>query len=138
MASRIVFPETAFSVGKVKKPRQKVENHLRFIRSLPCCVCGTHARVEAAHLRMASAIHGKAEAGAGAKPDDCWTTPLCAGHHRELPDAQHVIGEPAFWAKHNIDPFLLALSLWRVSGREDEAESIIAETRARAGLPLTR
>lgn len=133
MASRVPYHPEAFSVPRQKRPRREAGSHLAFIRKLPCCICGSYAKVQPAHLRMSSAVHGKFNSGVGAKPDDAWVTPLCEPHHLTLPDAQHVIGdEAAFWAKHRIDPFLLALSLWRVTGREDEAEQIISETRSLA------
>lgn len=109
-----------------RQPRIQNEKHLRFIRQLPCCICGARD-VHAAHLRMSSAKHGKFNPGVGAKPDDFWVTPLCAGHHVDFPDAQHAIGEPAFWEIHQIDPFKLALSLWEVSGDLEAAQSIISE-----------
>ena len=115
MAFRIERPATAFSSAPAKgarRPRRFHQEHLRFIRTLPCCVCGTRKFVEAAHVRMASAIHGKRETGIGEKPSDEWSVPLCARHHQEDQEAQHRIGEAAFWSKHGIDPFALALALW--------------------------
>lgn len=135
MAFRIVRPDTAFAAAPskgAKRPRRFHIDHLRFIRSLPCTVCGTHRFVEAAHVRMASALHGKRESGMSQKPDDCWSVPLCAEHHREGPDAQHKIGEEAFWRRHGIDPCNLALALWCATGDDERAEAIISETRARA------
>lgn len=134
-AFQIRRPDTAFATAPIKgarRPRQKDDKHLDFIRGLPCCVCGSRKGVEAAHLRMASRIHGKAETGAGVKPDDVWVTPLCAEHHRTGKDAQHNIGEEAFWAKHGIDPFALCLSLMIATGDQDRAEAIIQTVRAAA------
>ena len=92
-----------------KEPRVRNEAHLRFIRSLPCCICGG-IDTEAAHLRVGSINHGKRETGGGERPSDIWCLPLCNRHHRE----QHDTGsELKFWAKHNINPFLLAISLRR-------------------------
>ncbi|MFG1417223.1 hypothetical protein V5F38_05340 [Xanthobacter sp. V0B-10] len=133
---RIVRPATAFSAAPAKgkrRPRQLHQQHLKFIRSLPCCVCGSHSFVEAAHIRMGSAVHGKRETGGGERPSDEWALPLCRHHHQDAPDAQHRIGEEAFWALHGIDPFMLALALWCATGDEDRAEAIINETRARPG-----
>lgn len=132
---RIVRPDTAFAAAPAagrRRPREMHTKHLAFIRSLPCCVCGAHKQVESAHVRMASAIHGKRASGMGEKPDDTWVVPLCAHHHRTAPDAQHAVGEVAFWSAHGIDPLALALALWCATGDEQRAESIISETRARA------
>ena len=134
-AFRIERPATAFSAAPSKgarRPRRFHDNHLRFIRSLPCCVCGSRKFVEAAHVRMASAIHGKRETGTGQKPDDCWSAPLCAEHHRTGPEAQHALGEQEFWNRNKIDPCGLALALWCATGDEERAEAVINETRARA------
>lgn len=128
-AGRIPIADTAFSVARQKKsPRVENGQHLKAIRELPCCVCGTRKEIEAAHIRMANRRLGKLEAGIGAKPDDAWVTPLCAAHHRLLPNSQHNVGEANFWAAHGVDPFLLALALWRASGRTGEMEMIVAET----------
>lgn len=90
-----------------RMPREKDEAHLRFIRSLPCCICGG-IDTEAAHIRTASIPHGKRFTGMAEKPSDKWVLPLCNRHHRE----QHNTGdELKFWDFHGIDPFLLAITL---------------------------
>lgn len=120
---RIVRPATAFSLSSGRKrPRQEKKDHLKFIRKLPCCICGTHKNVEAAHIRMGSQQFGKRETGMQEKPDDSWTIPLCAWHHR----LQHEFGEETFWKMHKINPFILALALWRASGDEAAGELIVA------------
>ena len=139
-AYRIARPATAFAAAPskgAKRPRKLHQQHLRFIRSLPCCVCGTHQHIEAAHVRMASAIHGKRGTGTGERPDDCWCVPLCRYHHQDSPKAQHRIGEEPFWTMCRIDPFGLALALWCATGDEDRAEAIITETRLRARMDST-
>lgn len=106
---------------------QKREEHLRFIRRLPCCVCGT-SPVEAAHIRYNDAATGKMQA-VGQKPDDKWVVPLCAGHHREDNEAQHRMGERAFWEKHRIDPLKLATLLFAASPDVMRGESISRQAR---------
>ena len=130
-AFAIQRPPTAFSIspGKKKRPREKNDGHLKFIRSLPCVICGTHKGVEAAHLRMGSLTYGKPATPMGVKPNDQWSTPLCDGHHRTLPDAQHNVGEEQFWKAHGIDPFRIALSLWQASGDDDAAIAILERAR---------
>lgn len=120
-----------FAELRQRRPRVKDDKHLRFIRTLPCCVCGSRYQIEAAHLRQSSAAHGKLEPGIAAKPDDKWTTPLCNGHHQSHPDAQHRIGEEAFWEMHGIDPFALCLALYEASGDSERAEQIIRNARGR-------
>lgn len=134
-AFAILRPPTAFSLspGTKKRPRDKNDRHLKFIRSLPCAICGTHKHVEAAHLRMGARAYGKPETPMGVRPDDKWSTPLCAFHHRTGPDAQHTMGEEQFWARHRINPFILATSLWAASGDDEAADQIITTTRPASG-----
>jgi hypothetical protein len=108
-----------------KRPRAEKQDHLTFIRSLPCCLCVSTSTIEAAHIRMASAKYAKQEAGIGQKPDDSWTVPLCARHHR----SQHEGNERAFWLMHEKDPFILALILWKHSGDYDAAVTALKNAR---------
>jgi len=91
-----------------RQPREKDKKHLRYIASLPCCICGG-IDVDAAHIR-ASPVHidGKRQTGGGEKPSDCWTVPLCRAHHTEQHDAGD---ELKWWASKGVDPFMLALTL---------------------------
>lgn len=106
---------------------RKRPEHLAFIRGLPCCICGA-PRSEAAHVRMNDAATGKMQA-LGQKPHDDWSVPLCAGHHRELPGAQHRIGEANFWRRHGIDPLDLAMRLAGSSGNQEAGEFIVRQAR---------
>lgn len=90
-----------------RQPRERDEKHLDFVRSLPCCICGDDTSTEAAHIRTGSLAHGKDPAGMQEKSSDKWALPLCGKHHRE----QHTMNEMAFWKMHQIDPFMLALTL---------------------------
>lgn len=128
---RIIRPETAFSIASTKqrRPRDRNENHLAFIRRLHCCICGTPSP-DAAHIRTASAVHGKSSTGLQEKPSDKWVTPLCRTHH----DMQHSMEELKFWAMFGIDPFTLALSLYAVSGDDEIGDAILRANRAR-GVP---
>jgi hypothetical protein len=118
MAMRLPTKEAS----RLKRPREEKPDHLTFIRSLPCCVCGLAGQTEAAHIRSINQRFAKAGAGIGAKPDDAWTVPLCSDCHRE----QHLISEFVFWKTHKKDPFILALALWRYS-RDYEAALICLE-----------
>ena len=70
--------------------------------------------------------------GLAEKPDDCWTTPLCGEHHLFGEEAQHQGRELDFWRRHDINPFALALALWRASGDDSTGHLIIDEFRRRA------
>lgn len=61
--------------------------HLKLIRSLPCCYCGSTENVQAAHIRK----HGGG--GMGIKPGDDKAVPLDDRCHR----IQHARGELTFW-----------------------------------------
>lgn len=129
-AGRIAIPDTAFSVERTKQRRPRVENrdHLAFIRSLPCVICG--ATAQAAHIRARSPQFKKRQAGFGEKCDDKWAVPLCAEHHLFGDDAQHAMNELVWWARQGIDPFVLALGLFGCQGDREEAMGIIEHARA--------
>lgn len=111
-----------------RDPRREYPAHLRFIRTLPCCVCLNNIETEAAHIRMSFAPLLKVNAGVGAKAHDFWVVPLCNSHHT----LQHNIGnEDAFWNDPEVDinPLLLALALYAHSGDSEHAERIVANAR---------
>lgn len=120
---RLIRPDTAFSIAstKQKRPRERDEGHLKFIRSLRCCLCGKPGP-DPAHIRSASAVYGKRETGGAEKASDKWTVPLCREHH----DEQHAVGnELTWWASKRIDPFGLALALYAATGDDEIADGII-------------
>jgi hypothetical protein len=104
-----------------RHPRKFDEQHLAFIRRLPCIVCHDNTGTQAAHVRMSDARIAKINPGVGAKPDDKYTLPLCGECHAK----QHSMNELKFWEYRNIDPVLMALALYSVSGDVEEAERII-------------
>jgi hypothetical protein len=122
MAQRLVIPSTAFSVAKTSQRRPRVEDkqHLAFIRTLRCCICGAH-NPDPAHIRAAAIIYGKRETGMQEKAADKWVTPLCRTHH----DEQHSQDELRWWASKSIDPFGLALALYQASGDDEIADGIL-------------
>ena len=103
------------TVLRFRQPRKKDAKHLAYIRQLPCLICGRPPS-EAAHVRFADVAYGKRPTGAGEKPDDGWTVPLCADHHRLLPESQHAHGERGWWREQGIDPLKVARHLQEVSG----------------------
>lgn len=126
MAVEIQRPATAFALspGKKKRPRTQAQDHLRFLRSMPCLITGLRP-VEVAHIRFAAPSYGKRSVGMAEKPDDRWTVPLDPGKHRE----QHSMGEVEFWIKHGIDPIPVALALWGASGDDEACELILSSAR---------
>jgi hypothetical protein len=90
-------------VVTINKPvRERDRNHLRFVASQPCLVCG-RAPSDAHHLKFAE------QRAMGRKVSDKYTVPICRLHHRDL----HRRGnERAWWENRRIDPLPVATSLW--------------------------
>ena len=135
MAARIV-PEGGWQsrLKPMRTPRVKNDRHRQFIKSLPCICClveGLELQADdPMHIRSGSDLHGKEAAGGGQTSDDRWTLPGCRGHH----NGQHHLGnELAFWRQFGIDPFLLALALWGLTGNYYGAVQVLRVHAARSG-----
>ena len=109
-----------------KQPRQHCEAHLKFVRGLPCLVCGDNTSTEAAHIRAACSMVGKRHVGLSEKSSDFWAVPLCGRHHR----AQHSMNEEQFWDAADIDPFIIALALWAHTGNHEAGMQVIEASRS--------
>ena len=94
-------PQTAL----VTVPRRRDKEHLQYVASQPCLVCG-RCPAHAHHLQFAQ------PRAMGKKVSDEYTVPLCALHHRELHDAGN---EEAWWQRKKVDPVSAADDLWRQS-----------------------
>ena len=96
------------SVLALAEPRRiRDPEHLRFVASQPCLVCG-RSPAEAHHLRFAQ------PRAMSRKVSDEFTVPLCALHHRDL----HARGnEEAWWQERKIEPLAVASQLWSESRR---------------------
>jgi hypothetical protein len=132
---RIIRPSTAFSISPAKgskRPRVKDDAHLKWIRTLRCCLCGAPGP-DPAHIRSANALYGKRETGGSERPSDKWVVPLCRLHH----DEQHDAGsEIKWWASKGADPFGLALALHHATGDDDIADGILhAHRTSRKDVP---
>jgi hypothetical protein len=88
------------------KPRRvRDKDHLRFVSTQPCLICG-RTPADPHHLRFAQSR------ALGRKVSDEWVVALCRGHHREV----HRHGdERGWWKKAGIDPNVTARSLWQQS-----------------------
>lgn len=93
---------------KPKRGRIQDEAFLAFVRAQPCLVHSPECkwRVEAHHI--------------GRPRDDRRVVPLCAWHHREGPDAVHVLGAREFERKFNVD-FRAAIRSLNVAWETKEA-----------------
>lgn len=99
--------------------RKHDEAHLARIRRCPCLICGSRREVEAAHIRYGDIVYGKRPTGKQEKPDDRWTVPLCAEHHRTGKGAQHNSNEQGWWRRHDINPLVIAALLYSHSSIDD-------------------
>jgi hypothetical protein len=107
--------KSVLTIGQPKRIRCK--EHLRFVASHPCAVCG-RSPAHAHHVRHAQSR------GLGLKVSDEFTVPLCATHHHQV----HTTGkEREWWQQRNIDPLIIAKALWQQgrqrypTNHEDEA-----------------
>ena len=95
-------------------------NHINFVKTLPCLVCG-QTPCDAHHIRRGS------NSGVGIKPGDNLTIPLCHAHHMEV----HNVGELTClykiggWEKCKV----LAKQLYEVTGDYEKAYKLIGDFR---------
>jgi hypothetical protein len=91
------------SVIAISKPvRERDRDHLRFVASQPCLICG-RTPSDPHHVKFAE------QRAMGRKVSDKFTVPICRLHHREL----HRRGsERVWWKSKGIDPLPIAATLW--------------------------
>src|SRR5262245_26713031 len=105
-----------------RRPRRRNTKHLRFVADRCCIICGTYP-CDAAHIKMADArVLKPVSSNIGMKADDRFTLPLSRRHHEE----QHSMPERAFYEKYNLDPILLSLALYSISGDAQEGDRLIS------------
>jgi hypothetical protein len=119
--------KSILTIGQPKRIRCK--EHLRFVASHPCAICG-RSPAHAHHVRYAQSR------GLGLKVSDEFTVPLCATHHHQT----HATGkEREWWQQRNIDPLIIAHTLWQQSRdrhpTDDEDE---ASKHQSPGLDVTQ
>jgi hypothetical protein len=89
----------------LRRPNQ----HLAFVRLLPCVACGANGN----------------GCGAGLKPGDRYAVPLCTACHAK----QYRIGELSFWSALRIDPLNVALRLSTASADIKAGERTVFRAR---------
>ena len=101
-----VSPQIDKSILTFGEPKRiRCKEHLRFVASQPCLICG-RAPSHAHHVRYAQSK------GLSLKVSDEFTVPLCAIHHHQI----HTTGkEREWWQERNIDPLKIASGLWQQS-----------------------
>jgi hypothetical protein len=108
-AARPRIDKSVLTFGEPKRIRCK--EHLRFVASQPCIICG-RTPSQAHHVRYAQSK------GLSLKVSDEFTVPLCAIHHHNI----HRTGkEQEWWQERNIDPLIVANSLWQQSRERYQA-----------------
>jgi hypothetical protein len=97
-------------VVTISKPtRERDRNHLRFVATQPCLICG-RTPSDAHHLKFAE------QPAMGRKVSDKFTVPVCRIHHRDL----HRRGnERSWWEGRGIDPLPIASNLWLTSHSDE-------------------
>jgi hypothetical protein len=104
-----------------RRPRREHPKHLKWIRERPCVICGG-SPCDACHIKFADGSVLKPQASnISMKADDIFTTPLCRTHHQE----SHSMPERSFWQKYHIDPILLSLRLWSVTGDDEMGDALV-------------
>jgi hypothetical protein len=105
-------PKIDKSVLTISEPKRiRCKEHLRFVASQPCLICG-RSPSHAHHVRHAQSR------GLSLKVSDAFTVPLCAIHHHNI----HTTGkEREWWQERNIDPLKVANALWQKSRERDPA-----------------
>jgi hypothetical protein len=104
--------------------RERDREHLRFVASQPCLVCG-RIPSDAHHIKFAE------PRAMGRKVSDQFTVPICRLHHREL---HHRGNELAWWEAHAIDPLPVAATLW---ARTHVDASATADSAGTLDVPTT-
>ena len=119
--------KSILTIGQPKRIRCK--EHLRFVASHPCAICG-RSPSHAHHVRHAQSR------GLGLKVSDEFTVPLCATHHHQI----HTTGkEREWWQQRNIDPLIIARALWQQSReRHPNAGEDEASKDQSSGLEVTQ
>jgi hypothetical protein len=115
--------ERVIAIGKPVRGRDR--DHLKFVASQPCLVCG-RTPSDAHHIKFAE------QRAMGRKASDKFAVPICRLHHREL----HRRGnELVWWQNQGIDPLVVAATLWARMHTVAPADAeIVADRDRSAGI----
>lgn len=111
------------------------KQHLKFIDSLPCIICGSRESTHHHLLRVGSEyltakkgeenflIPKVKSKGMGTKSEDKFCLPICPKHHAE---AHRYGNDKAYFAQNKIEnPEKIALALFKMSGQYDKANDLM-------------
>jgi DNA recombination protein Rad52 len=107
--TRAKIDKSELTISEPKRIRCK--EHLRFVASQPCLICG-RSPSHAHHVRYAQSR------GLSLKVSDEFTVPLCAIHHHSI---HTTAKEREWWEARNIDPLKVANALWQQSHERTSA-----------------
>jgi hypothetical protein len=117
--------------------RYRNKEHLKFIASQACLVCGRQPS-DPHHLRFTQ------PRALGRKVSDEFAVPLCRTHHREV----HRSGnETTWWTKYGLDPLTVAAALWAQTRllwpaaqpkNSEQAQPSVATSESRPVPPLLK
>lgn len=129
MASRIVPQTTVLSFPKKRPPKER--GYIGWLHTLPSCVSGLMG-VQAAHTSFQNPWYGHYGRGRGTKAPDIFAVPLTMMEHND----SHSGNEEDWWRRKEVDPHLLALTLWALYSMYDEYDATERATaRILQGLP---
>jgi hypothetical protein len=114
----------AFAGGMKAEP-EKAPDYESWVRTLSCVVSGRRP-VETAHLSTANLAYGHTGRGKSQKASSRWVLPLSPDLHAD----QHRGSETAFWDKHGVNPYLIALALYGAyseTARDEIAAHILSK-----------
>ena len=126
MGSRIAIPGTAFNRSADAHSSDRSQAYLKWLRSLPCLVCGAQNNIVAHHVRLERAAGGglKSDNMLGKRVPDWQCVPLRDDLHDGFPFSLHTGNEAEWWQRKNIDPLKAARALsgyWLEGGRDAAA-----------------
>lgn len=109
LAPRIprAVPGKSVAKAEAKKTREAKE-HLKFVRTLPCCATGKPGPSDPHHLMRGADRDG------GRKSSGRYTIPLCRKVHDEI--TPHGDPEAVLMERYGVDARALADALWAVTG----------------------
>lgn len=102
-----------------RRPREKNENHLKFIRGLPSCISGSSPCI-AHHL-----LDVPGRRGVAMKADDRYAVPLTAEEHQRLHSECASKTEAEWFASNGVAHHEVALFLWHNTGDYERCENFI-------------
>jgi hypothetical protein len=126
---RPIFTTSTWARLAIAEPRRyRNREHLRFVATKPCLVCGRKPS-DPHHLRFTQ------PRALGRKVSDEFVVPLCRGHHRE---AHRSGNERAWWKAAGVEPLKAARKLWRQTRLDGAQGRQEVGLTARPNTPTSR